>query len=301
MVVFSKEDATSPKEIYLLDLRTKNIHQLTQSLPEGISSKYLSKAEPFKLKSFDDVTIEGFFYNPIKSSNSFPAVIYVHGGSGAQSMDEFSPTIQALAQVGIVVLAINYRGSTGYGKKFEDLNNKDWGGGDRRDIRAVAEHFIKKGLIDSNNVGITGGSYGGYMTLIAMTKDSNFYAAGAEKYGMPDLVADYEITNDRFGLWYETEMGNPKTDSVLFQDRSPINFITNLKAPLIVFQGANDTNVPKEESELVVNTLKNIGRDVEYVVYHNEGHGFTHRENNIDCIQRTVNFFKKYLFDTKLD
>lgn len=299
MLVFSKENSTQPMELYILDIKTKKVLQLTHSLPGEINPKLLSRALPFSIKSFDGVIIDGFFYHPFKSYKPYPSVTYIHGGPTSQSMDEFSPTIQALAQSGLAVITINYRGSSGYGKKFENLNNKDWGGGDRRDIRWVAEHFIRQGLIHPKKVGITGGSYGGYMTLISMTMDSDFYAAGAELFGMPDLIADYEITKDRFGLWYETEMGTPEKDSLLFKNRSPINYISNIKAPLFVFQGANDSNVPQKESDLIVDTLKKLGRPVEYIIYPNEGHVFTHRENIIDCTHRIVNFFKTYLIDAK--
>lgn len=295
-ILFSREDGRQPQEIFLLDLSSKVLQQLTHSLPKGIDPRRLSSAEPFKVASFDGTAVEGFAYQPPKSfKKPFAAVNVVHGGPGGQWVDQFYPLTQALTQAGFLVLQTNYRGSTGYGKAFEDMNNKDWGGGDRRDIRIVTEHFIKNGLIDAKRVGITGGSYGGYMTLMALTKDPDFYAAGAEKYGMPDLVQDYEITKDRFELWYETEMGNPKADSVLFADRSPIHFLNQLQAPLIVFQGINDTNVPKAESDLVVETLKSMGRSVEYITYPEEGHGFTRRENILDWMQRTVNFFDAQL------
>jgi dipeptidyl aminopeptidase/acylaminoacyl peptidase len=150
-------------------------------------------------------------------------------------------------------------------------------------------------VIDRNRVGITGGSYGGYMTLIALVKDPDFYRAGADSYGMFDLVEDYNLTKDRFGLWYETEMGTPQTHAALFADRSAIRFLDQIKAPLIVFQGANDSNVPKDESDKMVEALKKMGRKVEYVVYPDEGHGFTRRPNRIDNMQRTVAFFREHL------
>jgi dipeptidyl aminopeptidase/acylaminoacyl peptidase len=125
--------------------------------------------------------------------------------------------------------------------------------------------------------------------------DSDFYAAGAPSYGMVDLILDYNLCKDRFGLWYEGEMGNPKTDSLLFAERSPINFINRIKVPMIVFQGTNDTNVPKWESDLFVNKLKFLNRSVDYIVYPDEGHGFTRRVNINDKIQKTVYFFQQHL------
>jgi dipeptidyl aminopeptidase/acylaminoacyl peptidase len=298
-LVFIREDATQPSDIYLYNLATKQTEQLTRSLPEKIDPARLSAAEPFKIKSFDGVQVEGLFYRPRDSGAQFEkpyaAVAYIHGGPNGQTVESFSPFIQSLTQAGFAVIAPNYRGSTGYGKAFEDLNNKDWGGGDRQDVRAVLEYFVKQGTIDRDRIGITGGSYGGYMTLIALAKDPDFYRAGADAYGMFDLVEDYNLTKDRFGLWYETEMGTPETHAELFADRSAIRFLDRIKAPLIVFQGANDTNVPQHESDKMVETLKKLGRKVEYIVYPDEGHGFTRRPNRIDYMQRTVAFFREHL------
>jgi len=295
-LIFTKQDGCHPNELFYFDLKKNTLRQLTHSLPLGINSERLSQAEHFMVKSFDSTVIEGFYFEPKNISNKpFPAIIQVHGGPSGLNVDNFDAMTQTLSQAGFLILKINYRGSYGYGKAFEDLNNKDWGGGDRKDLRAVTEYFIKQGLIDRNRIGITGGSYGGYMTLIAMTKDPDFYGAGAEAYGMPDLAYDYNLCKDRYGLWYETEMGNPTKDSSLFADRSPINFLDKLRAPLIIFQGANDSNVPKKESDLVFSALTKYGNEPEYIVYQDEGHGFTKRANINDWIQKTAEFFQKKL------
>src|SRR5207244_1406627 len=119
-----------------------------------------------------------------------------------------------------------------------DANNKDWGGGDLKDLVAAVEHFREQKLIDPKRVGITGGSYGGYMTLMALGKYPKLWTAGVELYGMPDLVMDYYLAKSRFADWYETEMGNPKKDAALFRERSPLLYLDDYKAPLLVFQGA---------------------------------------------------------------
>ena len=297
-LLFSKQDATHPEEIYSYNIKTKQLQQLTNSAPTDIEASRLSIAEPFKIKSFDDTPIAGFLYKPKGYSEKLlPAVLVVHGGPSGQDIDKFSNLTQSLTQAGFVVFNINYRGSIGYGKAFEDLNNKDWGGGDLKDFKAVLEHFIQQGLIDKTKIGIVGGSFGGYLTYMALTKNADFYAAGVPCYGMVDLIADYNLGKDRWGLWYEGEMGNPKTDSLLFVNRSPIHFINQLKAPILIFQGANDTNVPKWSSDMFVNKLKTMNKPVDYIVYPNEGHGFTKRANRIDWIQRTVDFFKQNLID----
>ena len=134
---------------------------------------------------------------------------------------------------------------------------------------------------------------------MALTKNPDFYAAGVPCYGMVDLIADYNLVKDRWGLWYETEMGTPKTDSLLFVDRSAIHFIDNLTAPILIFQGENDTNVPKWSSDMFVEKLKTLNKPVDYVVYPEEGHGFVKRVNRIDWIRKTVAFFEQNLKDGK--
>jgi dipeptidyl aminopeptidase/acylaminoacyl peptidase len=140
-----------------------------------------------------------------------------------------------------------------------------------------------------------GGSFGGYLTLRALTAVPDVFQAAVEMFGMPDLAEDYRLTRDRFGSWYATEMGDPVHDAALFRERSPIHSLDRVRAPLLVLQGEDDTNVPRAESDRLVDALRRRGQPVEYVVYPGEGHGFTHRESNVDALTRTVAFFTRYL------
>jgi dipeptidyl aminopeptidase/acylaminoacyl peptidase len=200
-----------------------------------------------------------------------------------------------LAEAGFVVIAPNFRGSTGYGKAFEDANNKDWGGGDLKDLTAAVKHLTARGAIDPKRVGITGGSYGGYLTLMALARTPKVWKAGVEAYGMPDLVMDYLLSKSRFADWYETEMGNPRTHAALYRERSPLPYLDDIRAPLLVFQGAQDSNVPKAESDLLVAVLRELKKPYQYVVYPDEGHGFYRRQNLLDFYRRTTAFFVKHL------
>jgi dipeptidyl aminopeptidase/acylaminoacyl peptidase len=267
----------------------------------AVDGTRLANATRESVKSFDGREIDLFIWKPIaqRLGSPAPAVVVVHGGPNGQERAEFFPQEQSLAEAGFVVLGPNYRGSTGYGREFEDLNNRDWGGGDLKDLVTIVEQYAKRGIIDGSRVGIMGGSYGGYMTLRAITAAPQIWAAAVEMYGMPDLVEDFRITKDRFGSWYATEMGTPETQPVLFRDRSPINSLERVRAPLMVLQGENDSNVPRAESDLVVAALKKRGTLVEYKVYPNEGHGFTHRENRLDAMNRVVAFFRKHLGNSK--
>ena len=158
-----------------------------------------------------------------------------------------------------------------------------------------SRHFGARGDIDSRRVGITGGSYGGYMTLMALCRTPATWTAGVELYGMPDLVMDYLLSKSRFADWYETEMGNPKTHAALFRERSPLPYLDDIKAPLLIFQGAGDSNVPRAESDLLVAVLKELKKPHQYIVYDDEGHGFTRRKNLVDHYRRTAEFFVRHL------
>jgi dipeptidyl aminopeptidase/acylaminoacyl peptidase len=298
-----REDVTRPADVWLMDTApekgtpAETLRPVTFSLLGGVKPEELSPGEMVTYESFDKTKIHALLVRPkvARLGSPPPAVIYIHGGPNGQQTLSFSPRIQLLAEQGFAVIAPNYRGSTGYGRPFEDANNKDWGGGDLKDLVAAVKHFGGRGDIDPKRVGITGGSYGGYMTLMALGRTPDVFAAGAEFYGMPDLVMDYLLTKSRFGDWYETEMGNPKRDAGLFRERSPLVYLDDIKAPLLVFQGANDSNVPKAESDLLVAVLKELKKPHEYVVYDDEGHGFTRRKNVLDSSRRTAEFFVKHL------
>ncbi len=299
--VYVWSDSTHAPDVYTLDLRGGRFARLTQSMLGGIKPEALSKAELVQYKSFDDRIIHALYLRPSsrRLGDPPPLVVLVHGGPDWQIYDDWYPDRQALAEAGFAVLAPNFRGSSGFGGEFQAANRKDWGGADRKDLIAGVKWLAKKKEVDPKRVGVTGGSYGGYMTLISLAKNRGEWKAGVELYGMPDLVKDYELTKDRFGDWYETQMGNPTADAKLFADRSAINFLDDMKAPLLIIQGANDTNVPLAESRLIYDELKKRGAPVEIVVYpdegHDQGHGFARRKNRIDYATRLVGFFKKTL------
>lgn len=296
-----RETTTQPADVWIHEYRgatpVGTPRQVTFSLLGGVRPEELAPGKLVPYESFDGKTIHTLVLRPrvARLGTPPPAVVYVHGGPNGQTLASFEPLLHVLAEAGFVVLAPNYRGSTGYGKAFEDANNKDWGGGDLRDLVAAVKHFAGRGEIDPRRVGITGGSYGGYLTLMALCRTPEVWAAGVEMYGMPDLVMDYLLTSSRFGTWYATEMGNPRTDAALFRERSPLPYLEDIRAPLLVFQGAADSNVPRAESDLLVAVLRELKKPHEYIVYDDEGHGFTRRKNVLDCYRRTAAFFVQHL------
>jgi dipeptidyl aminopeptidase/acylaminoacyl peptidase len=292
-----RESSRVPDSVSLVELATGATATAVAPDLGVVAPRSLTRADLLLFWSQGGVRIDVLLWRPRVTSlgSPPPAVVWVHGGPDSQSRAAFSPTFQALAEAGFAVIAPNYRGSAGYGRRFLDLNNKDWGGGDLADVIGAVDALAAAGEIDAERVGIAGGSYGGYLTLRAITSAPGRFRAAIDMYGMPDLVVDYELTRERFGAWYETEMGTPRTHPELFRARSPIHSLHKVRSPLLVLQGANDTNVPKAESDLVVERLRALGHDVEYVVYPDEGHGFTRRENRLDALVRSVDFFLRHL------
>jgi dipeptidyl aminopeptidase/acylaminoacyl peptidase len=194
-----------------------------------------------------------------------------------------------------VALAPNPRGSTGYSKAFEDANKKDLGGGDLEDEVAGAKFLAGTGYVDPHRIGITGGSYGGYMTLMAVAKTPGVWAAGVEEYGIIDWAHMYVTEAPVLQQYQRGLLGDPATDAAVYKASSPMTFMHQTTAPLLVLQGDNDIRVPKSQAEQVVATLKADGRTVDAHFYANEGHGFVKRENQIDALERTIAWFDKYL------
>ncbi|MCX5790382.1 MAG: S9 family peptidase [Elusimicrobia bacterium] len=290
-------DSTKPADIWVMDLATKQNVRASRATAGGLEPERLEPGRMLAYAAPDGTRINALYVPPSRPApkSAPPIVVVVHGGPDWQTFDEFDPLIQGLSQAGFAVLAPNYRGSSGYGRAFLDLNHKDWGGKDLGDLWAGVEHLAASGLADPARAGVTGGSYGGYLTLMALAQSSSPWKAGVENYGMPDLKLDYELSGTRFTEWYKTEMGEPSADAALFAERSAINHLDNIRAPLLIFQGANDTNVPPAESELIYRKLHERKVPVGLVVYPDEGHGFTKRANRTDHARRTVDFFRKSL------
>ena len=220
------------------------------------------------------------------------AVVYVHGGPTSQTVNSFSRIIQHLVNQGYMVIAPNYRGSTGYGKEFQQANLFDMGGGDLQDVLAAADWIKQTGYLDPKKLILMGGSYGGYMTMMGVTKAPDVWAAGVPI--VPFVNWFTEIANEDPVLQQSdlATMGDPEKNKELFHDRSPIFFVDQIKAPLLLLAGGNDPRCPKEEAQQVVDAVKKRGGVVDYKVYENEGHGFARVENQIDAYKRVSEFLK---------
>jgi len=250
-----------------------------------------------RLKSFDGLEISAFLYVPynLKKNRGNPAIVYVHGGPSSQHLNGFNRSVQYLVNNGYVVIAPNYRGSTGYGKDFEERNRFDMGGGDLCDVVEAARFIGSTGYVDRQRIAIMGGSYGGYMTMMGLTKRPEVWAAGVAIVPFVNWFTELAHEDPSLREWDLATMGDPVTNRLLYEDRSPIYSIDQIRAPLLVLAGGNDPRCPKEESDQVVRAIRARGGVVEYKFYEEEGHSFSRLENSIDSFERTVAFLDNYM------
>ena len=247
--------------------------------------------------SRDGLSISAFLYVPynLKKNRRNPAIVYVHGGPSSQHMNGFHRNVQYLVNNGYLVIAPNYRGSTGYGKDFEERNRFDMGGGDLDDVVEAARFLTGTGYVDNKRIAIMGGSYGGYMTMMGLTKRPKIWAAGVAIVPFVNWFTELEHEDPILREWDLSTMGDPVTNRRLYEDRSPIFFIDNIRGPLLVLAGGNDPRCPKEESDQIVRAIRARGGVVEYKFYEEEGHSFSRLENSIDSFERTVAFLDKHM------
>ncbi|AWR98988.1 S9 family peptidase [Metallosphaera hakonensis] len=216
--------------------------------------------------------------------NESRGVVYIHGGPDYECLNGYSAEIQMLVDVGFKVICPNYRGSTGRGRRFNHLNDKDLGGGDLRDVVESAK------VLDVGKIAITGASYGGYLTMMAVTKYPEMWCSAAAVVPFVNWFTEKEKEREVLRQYDEVKIGN---DEALLRERSPIFFLDRIKAPLLILAGENDPRCPAEETLQVVEEMKRLGRKIDYKIYENEGHGFSKRENLMDSVIRVVEFLDK--------
>ncbi len=293
--------SNTPTNSYSYDLATKKYHKLTDVLNKDINPDHLVTSEVVRFKSFDGLDIPAIYYKPKQATadHKVPALVWVHGGPGGQSRQGFSSIIQYLVNHGYAVLAVNNRGSSGYGKTFFKMDDRNHGDKDLKDCVAGKDWLAKQDIVDADKIGIIGGSYGGYMTMAALTYTPEEFKVGVNIFG----VTNWLRTLKSIPPWWEsfkealyTEMGDPNTaDSVRLRQISPLFHTEKVTKPLLVLQGAKDPRVLKVESDEIVEGVKKSGVPVEYVLFEDEGHGFVKKENQIEAYGRILKFLDKYL------
>lgn len=301
MALLSVGGSHTPTNSYALDLSTNEYTQLTNVLNDEINGADLVSAEVVRFNSFDGLEIPAIYYKPVNASidTPAPALVWVHGGPGGQSRQGFNSTIQYLVNHGYAILAVNNRGSSGYGKTFFKMDDQNHGDKDLKDCVAGKDWLAAQTDIDGERIGILGGSYGGYMTMAALTYAPEEFDVGVNIFG----VTNWMRTLKSIPPWWESfkeglyqEMGDPNTiDSIRLKKISPLFHADKVTKPLIVLQGAQDPRVLKIESDEIVAAVKNNGVPVEYVLFEDEGHGFVKKENQIEAYGKIKEFLDKYL------
>ncbi len=296
-VMLSHEASNQPGDVWIYNLATNHADQLTFSAIASLRATPLPPSQIIHYKSFDGKIITALLWVPfnLKRDGSNPALVLPHGGPTGQMVDFWNTDVAALVSRGYICIAPNPRGSTGYGLDFQKANFQDLGGGDLKDEIAGVEFLKASGFVDPKKIGITGGSYGGYMTLMAIGKTPDVWAAAVEEYGIIDWSSMLKSSDPSLNEYLKALLGDPAQNRKVYEDDSPITYIRNEKAPLLVLQGDNDPRVPKEEAQQVVDILKKEGRVVDVHYYANEGHGFVKRENQIDAIRRTIAWFDEHM------
>lgn len=277
----------------------KDTMTLLAELSSWLDASKLAKMHSISYEARDGLIIHGYLTLPKnKIAKNLPLVVIPHGGPWTRDMWGFNNEVQLLANQGYAVLQVNFRSSTGYGKKFLEAGNKQWGLKIQDDITDGVQWAIDLGIADPEKIGIYGASFGGYATLAGITFTPDLYAAAVDYVGVSNIFTLLETIppywETQRNMFYE-RVGHPEKDKELLEAVSPVFHVDKIKTPLFVAQGANDPRVNKQESDQIVQALKNRGVEVEYMVKDNEGHGFANEENRIEFYNAMVDFFAEYL------
>lgn len=289
--------SNSPPDIWSYSLETSTLKQVTRLGLASVEPANLPKSQIVHYASPDGTIISAVLLMPfnLPRDGSAPAIVMPHGGPNEQTFDSFDSEAVAFASRGYVVIAPNFRGSTGYGRTFKDSNRNDLGGGDLVDVVEATKFLTKTGYVDSKRIGIAGQSYGGFMTLMAVGKTPDVFAAGASDAGIVNWYSMYKNQDPSIQQYQISLIGHPDNNQKVYDAVSPITYLRQTKAPLLVIQGDNDPIVPKPEAEQVVSILKSQGNVVEALYYPDEGHGLEKIEHQRDSLEKTIAWFEQYL------
>ena len=304
LIRLSVGTSKAPGNIYVYNFKTKALKKLTETLNPEINPDDLVSAEVVRFKSFDGVEIPAIYYKPLNASvdNKVPALVWVHGGPGGQSRVGYFALIQYLVNHGYAILAVNNRGSSGYGKTFYKMDDLNHGDKDLKDCIWGKKWLQSQETTDPEKIGIIGGSYGGYMTMAALTFAPDEFQVGVNIFGVTNWLRTLKSIPpywESFRAALYAELGDPNTqDSIRLYEISPVFHAQNVTKPLMVLQGANDPRVLQVESDEIVAAVRKNNVPVEYVVFPDEGHGFRKKENEIDGYGKILQFLDKYLKGT---
>lgn len=287
-----------PVAYYAYDRTSKRATFLFNHRPE-LENLPLAAMKPVKYQARDGLTIHGYLTTPVGvEAKNLPTVVFVHGGPWARDRWGFNPIVQLFANRGYAVLQPNFRGSSGYGKKFLNAADREWGGKMQDDVTDGTRWLIDKGIADPKRICIAGGSYGGYATLMGLAKEPDLYACGVDIVGVANLITWMKTIPP---YWrpilpvLKQRVGDPETEAEFLKSRSPVFLADRIRAPLLIGQGANDPRVPRDESIQIRDALKKAGHDVQYIEFADEGHGFARPENRLKFFTEAEKFLAKHL------
>lgn len=299
-MAFYHDGSRSPANLYVYDFATRKANKLTDSLNPEIDPADLVEAEVVRYRSFDGLEIPAILYQPHGASaqKKVPAIVKVHGGPGGQARMPYSASTQFFVNHGYAVLDVNNRGSSGYGKTFFTADDQKHGREPLWDCVEAKKYLQSLDYVEPEKIGIMGGSYGGYMVLAALAFKPEEFAAGVDIFGVSNWVRTLQSIppyweSQRKSLY--SEIGDPETQLEMLREISPLFHADQIAKPLIVLQGKNDPRVIKPESDEIVDAIKKKGGVVEYVVFDNEGHGFTKKDNEIRAYKSILDFLDAYL------
>ena len=300
LMSFYVTDSKSPANLFVYDFETKEVTQLTNTMSKEIESGDLVAGEVIRYKSFDGMEIPSLLYKPkgLKDGEKVPALLFIHGGPGGQTRLNYSPMIQHLVNHGYAILAVNNRGSSGYGKTFFAADDRKHGDADLKDCVEAKKYLATLPYIDTEKIGIMGGSYGGYMVMAALAFTPEEFDVGVNIFGVTNWLRTLKSIPPWWASFRDAlyaELGDPSKDSVMLYNKSPLFHAKNITKPFIVLQGSNDPRVLQIESDEIVAAAKSNNVPVEYVIFPDEGHGFLKKENNIKTSQAILKFLDVHL------
>ncbi len=296
LIYFTTDEG--PVYYYRFD-RTTQKAKLLFANRSALEDQRLAKMEPITLESRDGLTLHGYLtIPPGTTGKQLPTVLLVHGGPWSRDHWGYNGEVQWLANRGYAVLQVNFRGSRGYGKAFLNAGNREWGGKMQDDLVDAVNWAIERGVTDPDRIAIYGGAYGGYATLVALTDTPDLFRCGVDVVGPSNLITFMENLPPYWKpiapiLW--DRVGHPDKDAEFLRSRSPLFKIERITKPLLIAQGANDPRVKRSESRQIVEILQKAGKEVEYVEYPDEGHGFVRPKNRLDFYARAEEFLAKHL------
>ena len=290
----------SPSNLYVYNFTTRKVTKLTDSLNPEITTSDLVDSQVIRYQSFDGLAIPSILYKPKQATaqRKAPALLLIHGGPGGQTRVGYSALTQYLVNHGYVVLGVNNRGSSGYGKTFFNSDDGKHGREPLWDCVEAKKYLATLDYVDAKKIGIAGGSYGGYMVLAALTFKPDEFVVGVDLFGVSNWVRTLQSIPpywESFRKSLYKEIGDPNNDLENLKEISPLFHADKITKPLIVLQGVNDPRVIKPESDEIVDNIKKRNGVVEYVLFDNEGHGFTKKANEIRAYKAILDFLDRYL------